>query len=98
MNINEIMEKLKLEYIGTFNFKIQEIRNKISEKKQSEVINLFHQIKGSGRTYGVAEFSEIAEIAEYEIPKAPQWYASATNHLNKLEAAYKAIIARHAKP
>lgn len=98
MNINEIMEKMKVEYINTFHFKIQEIRGKISDKKQAEVINLFHQIKGSGLTYGFAEFSEIAEKAEYEIPKASQWYAAATLHVNKLEEAYKVVIAHHAKP
>jgi HPt (histidine-containing phosphotransfer) domain-containing protein len=94
MNINEIMEKLRKEYLDTFNFKIQEIKNKIAEKKQSDVIQLFHQIKGSGKTYGFAEFSKIAESAEYEIPKAQQWYAAATQFTNKLEEAYKAIIAR----
>ncbi len=91
MNINEIMEKLKFEYLDTFHFKIHEIRNKITEKKQEEVIQLFHQIKGSGKTYGFSVFSEISEQAEYEIPKAKQWYAAATEFVNKLEDAYKAL-------
>ncbi|MCB0348968.1 MAG: Hpt domain-containing protein [Bdellovibrionales bacterium] len=94
MNINEIMEKLKVEYLDTFHFKVSEIRNKIREKKQAEVIEIFHQIKGSGKTYGFSVFSEIAEKAEYEIPKASQWYAAATEYTNKLEEAYKAIIAQ----
>jgi HPt (histidine-containing phosphotransfer) domain-containing protein len=62
--IEELMKQLKLEYVAS----LLEKRAKISELfKNNQLVELeteFHKMKGSGKTYGLAEVSQFGEIFE----------------------------------
>lgn len=62
MSVDNVLKRLHKEYVSSFSTKIENL------KKLSNTPHLlteeFHKLKGSGRTYGVAELSLLAEQME----------------------------------
>ena len=89
MSIEEVLEGLRKDYINAFPFKLEELSKRIHNKDKTAVITLFHQIMGSGKTYGFVDISTCAEQAEKELSRATNdWVKSAAYHLKCLEKAY----------
>jgi HPt (histidine-containing phosphotransfer) domain-containing protein len=64
MSMDDLLKELQLEYIQGIPEKIQEIKD-FSEKKDLEnLLNSFHKLKGSGKTYGLPEVSTLGEFFE----------------------------------
>jgi len=96
MNIEEVLKGLRKDYINAFPFKLEEISKRIHNKDKNAVINLFHQIKGSGKTYGFVEISVCAEQAENELDRASDWVKSAFYHHKCLQKVYDDMIRKAA--
>tara|TARA_B100001248_G_scaffold261674_1_gene253607 strand:+ start:1071 stop:1361 length:291 start_codon:yes stop_codon:yes gene_type:complete len=96
MNIEEVLAGLKKDYINAFPFKLEEISKRIHSKDKEAVISLFHQIKGSGKTYGFVDISTCAEQAENDLQKANDWVKSALYHHKCLNKVYEDLIQKAA--
>ncbi len=64
MSLNDLMDELRAEYIQSFPQKIADITTYFQQKDLDNLINSFHKIKGSGKTYGIPEMSELGEHFE----------------------------------
>lgn len=65
MTLNDLMAELQQEYIQSFPAKIADIEAYIQVQDISNLINSFHKLKGSGKTYGIPEISELGERFEF---------------------------------
>lgn len=64
MTFDALMEDLKREYVSELPLKIQHIRTNLDAKEHAVVREDFHKLKGTGKTYGVPEISQLAEVVE----------------------------------
>jgi chemotaxis protein histidine kinase CheA len=69
MSFDDMMKSLKINYLKDLESRINslpEFHGKIEEKHE-EIRTFFHQLKGSGATYGVPKISEIGKNYEEKI-------------------------------
>ncbi len=86
------MAELQKEYIDSFPQKISDIQSYFEAKDLPNLINAFHKIKGSGKTYGVPEMSQLGEYFESLLKQSG---ASALPYIPKsLEILHKIHKAR----
>ncbi len=64
MNFDELLKSLQVDYIAALPNKIAVIRAQIKARSLSDLRESFHKFKGTGRTYGLPEVSELAELVE----------------------------------
>ena len=64
MNFDEMMAELRTEYLATFPQKFLEIETHLSAVDFSRLRDDFHKLKGTGKTYGIPEISELCAIIE----------------------------------
>jgi HPt (histidine-containing phosphotransfer) domain-containing protein len=64
MSMDDLLKELQLEYIQGMPEKIQELKAFSKEKDLENLLNAFHKLKGSGKTYGVEEVSILGEFFE----------------------------------
>lgn len=64
MSIDDLLSELQKEYIESIPAKIQEISTFITSSDVEGLINSFHKLKGSGKTYGVEEISILGQFFE----------------------------------
>lgn len=64
MNLDEMLGELKQEYLESIPNKIIEIKNHLNEENYELLRNDFHKIKGTGKTYGLPEISELGAVME----------------------------------
>jgi len=62
--MDDVLKELQLEYIQSIPAKITEIKNFLAQKDIDSLINSFHKLKGSGKTYGIAEVSSLGQFFE----------------------------------
>lgn len=62
--MKDLLESLKAKYIEELPDKINEMKLFFEKKDWSELQNAFHKLKGSGKTYGLPEVSDISERCE----------------------------------
>ncbi len=65
----QLLATLKKEYLDTIPQKIAEIESYLTKKDVESLLNVFHKLKGSGKTYGVDDISVIGQKVEDEIIK-----------------------------
>ena len=71
MSMDELLLKLKKEYLAEMPEKISELNKLYQEKNISELRNAFHKLKGSGKTYGVAPASLVGKSMEMICSEQP---------------------------
>lgn len=64
MNFNDLMKELGQEYIANLPEKISEIELNCKTGDVSHLREDFHKLKGTGKTYGFPEISQLAETVE----------------------------------
>ena len=72
MSFQELMEQLKREYIASLPHKIKEIQSKFNQNDMQNLGEDFHKLKGTGKTYGLPEVSQLAEVMESLCSQQPQ--------------------------
>ncbi len=63
-DFQNMMAELKKEYIQELPDKISHLESLMSPPNQAELESEFHKLKGTGKTYGLPEVTEICEKAE----------------------------------
>lgn len=64
MSFDELLKSLQRDYLTSIPGKIDTIRQQVSDKSVNDLRESFHKLKGTGRTYGVPEVSELAACVE----------------------------------
>ena len=64
MSFEEMMAELRTEYLASMPQKVSDIENHMAKKDIDLLRNDFHKLKGSGKTYGLPEVSELGELCE----------------------------------
>lgn len=72
MNFEALMEQLRTEYVDDLPSKIKEIESRLKNNEHQVVREDFHKLKGTGKTYGVPEISQLAEVVERICVASPQ--------------------------
>ena len=71
MGMEDLLANLKKDYLKDMPAKIAELKDFYESGNISELQNAFHKLKGSGKTYGVAEVSVVCRIYEDMCKTAP---------------------------
>lgn len=71
MSFEELLKNLQKDYIASLPNKISDIRGQIRKNSPVDLRESFHKLKGTGRTYGLPEISELAEAVEYVCANKP---------------------------
>ena len=64
MSMEDLLKELQLEYIQSIPEKIKEIKESLEKKDLDSLINSYHKLKGSGKTYGLDEVSILGQFFE----------------------------------
>ena len=64
MSFEDLLKSLQQDYINALPAKIEIIKKQVASKDVSEIRESFHKLKGTGRTYGLPEVSELAALVE----------------------------------
>ena len=64
MNFDELLKSLQTDYVAALPNKIAIIKSQIKSGDIKALRESFHKFKGTGRTYGLPEVSELAELVE----------------------------------
>ncbi|MCB0412398.1 MAG: Hpt domain-containing protein [Bdellovibrionales bacterium] len=64
MDFNEMMSQLRKEYLTSLPEKISELKADLDSKNVEKLKEDFHKLKGTGKTYGIPEVSQLAEAVE----------------------------------
>ncbi len=64
MSFTDLLNQLREEYVNELPQKIAHIANSYARKDWAVLKEDFHKLKGTGRTYGIPEISDLAEILE----------------------------------
>ena len=72
MSFEKMMEQLRTEYVEDLPKKIKDIETSLASSQIQEMREDFHKLKGTGRTYGVPEITDLAEVMERICLQFPQ--------------------------
>jgi HPt (histidine-containing phosphotransfer) domain-containing protein len=77
MNFEQMMADLQKEYLASFPEKLLELDVLIAAENHDEIKNFFHKLKGTGRTYGFPEVSDLGAVLEGICENSPDAGAEA---------------------
>lgn len=64
MSIDDVLAELRKAYLEALPSRADGIEKLLREGKYNEVETEFHKLKGTGKTYGLPEVSQVGEVAE----------------------------------
>ena len=87
------IKELRIEYLQDIKSRLKKLEEDIEAKNIYTVMNFAHRIKGSGATFGFAEFTEIAVEME-NIMKDIDW-ESISKYYEKIAASLNKYIEKN---
>jgi hypothetical protein len=64
MSLDKILADLKMEYLSSLPTRLDGIRKHLHDGAFDVLEDEFHKLKGTGRTYGIPEITDVGEITE----------------------------------
>lgn len=64
MSIHDVLAELRKTYLEALPARADGIEKLLYDGKYNEVETEFHKLKGTGKTYGLPEVSQVGEVAE----------------------------------
>ena len=64
MSFEALMAELKTGYVASLPDKAKTIQTQVETGNAADLRDAFHKLKGTGRTYGVPEVSDLARLVE----------------------------------
>lgn len=84
MSIDQLMKELQVDYLKTITAKITSLEGFLESQDLPALKNEFHKMKGTGKTYGVPEITQIAAAAEELLKvESPEHVVQLAVHLLK---------------
>ena len=71
MSLNELLKSLQCEYLADLPERIETIHAHFESQNISALVEDFHKLKGTGKTYGFPKISELGERMEALLVSAP---------------------------
>lgn len=71
-DLADLLADLRRDYLASFPAKIEKLRALLAAHEIQSLTDEFHKLKGTGKTYGVAEISLVSELAEAVCETQPQ--------------------------
>lgn len=71
MSFEELMQELQKEYLADLPGRVQAIQSAFDRASINEIREDFHKLKGTGRTYGIPEISDLAGAMEQICIRCP---------------------------
>lgn len=92
MNLDEILKELQKNYIKTMPTKLESMSKCAEQKNYQALREEFHKIKGTGKTYGLPEVSDLGAVFEdllikCEFNPEPTWVDEALNLFKDIHTA-----------
>lgn len=75
MNFDDMMKELRTEYLQSLPSKMTELEKSFEQDDVDCLREDFHKLKGTGKTYGFPEISELSEVVEKALTDKPQSYS-----------------------
>lgn len=72
MSMEEILKGLREDYLKSLPGKISDIQSYIQSGQTDVLETAFHKLKGTGKTYGIPEISELAAAVEHICHDRPE--------------------------
>jgi HPt (histidine-containing phosphotransfer) domain-containing protein len=92
-DFEQMMAELQVEYLTALPQRLIQMAEQLAVQNVSALREEFHKLKGTGKTYGLPEISELCEVAERICLERPQHVADAVPRaLNLLRQIHKARI------
>ncbi len=92
MNLQQLLDELKAEYLAKLPEKVSEIEAALEVQNYGAIEDIFHKLKGSGKTYGVAELTDLGRVIETVCQRHPEerpWVAAKAGlMIAKIRAAH----------
>ncbi len=89
MNFDDLIKEMKTQYINDLAVKIKELKVLLKNKDFTRLECFFHQLKGSGASYGFPEFSELGAKYEKKIKEKALSDIQINNLSNEFNVLYK---------
>ena len=70
-SLEDLLSELRKEYVATIPAKVRLIDHLWSLREMTDLETEYHKLKGTGRTYGLGEITQIGEAVERLCEKAP---------------------------
>lgn len=71
MSLNDLLKSLQKEYLSELPPRIEGIREHLENKDIPSLVEDFHKLKGTGKTYGIPEISDLGEQMEQLLITCP---------------------------
>ena len=95
MSFDDLLKSLHQEYLSSLPNKIGTIREQMQTANPSELRESFHKLKGTGRTYGMPEVSELAAVVEEICSDYPSRAVTAVGHALEILHDIHAVRLQH---
>ena len=96
MSLDEMLKNLQKDYLQSLPDKISDIRKHIASGSVETLLTAFHKLKGTGKTYGIPEISELAATVEGICQEQPKQAAPVASQavliLQDIHSARKANV------
>ncbi|MBK8204349.1 MAG: Hpt domain-containing protein [Bdellovibrionales bacterium] len=69
---DDLMKNLRVEYLESLPSKLNELETSLRSRNLESLREDFHKLKGTGKTYGFPEISELGEMIERLLIEQPQ--------------------------
>lgn len=91
MSFEDLLKSLQKDYLASLPEKVVKIRQQIDAASAADLRESFHKLKGTGRTYGLPEVSELAAAVESVCLARPnEAVVAATHAIALLESIHAA--------
>jgi HPt (histidine-containing phosphotransfer) domain-containing protein len=84
VKFEDLLKNLQRDYLASLPDKISNIQRLAHAADNGGLREAFHKLKGTGRTYGVPEVSELAEVVEVICVQRPEQAVAAASHASAL--------------
>lgn len=64
MSLQDLLKELQKEYLGSFPEKIANLEALLKSGQLDDLTTEYHKLKGTGRTYGLPEVTQLGELLE----------------------------------
>ncbi|MGE0527192.1 MAG: Hpt domain-containing protein [Bdellovibrionales bacterium] len=71
MSFEDLLKSLQAEYLASLPGKVLALQEELENASVVNLREMFHKLKGTGRTYGLPEVSELAKAAESVCLESP---------------------------
>lgn len=71
MSLDDLLKSLQQEYLSELPDRINGIKSHLESKDATSLVEDFHKLKGTGKTYGIPEISELGEKMEHLLLSSP---------------------------